>query len=67
MKKESFFFDFIMITLIIIFVSSVAVFLGATLNNAGYEDGYCSAIGGERLSGDRACNVDGRVVEIPSP
>jgi hypothetical protein len=36
-----------------------------TVNEIGYKDGYCTAIGGESLGmSNKLCNVDGRVVEI---
>lgn len=31
----------------------------------GYDDGYCAALGATRIEGNRLCNLDGRVVEIP--
>ncbi len=36
-----------------------------TVNEIGYKDGYCTAIGGESLGmSNKLCNVDGRIVEI---
>lgn len=58
------------VAMTVIFVVSVAVLLvvtGFILNNWGYKDGYCSALGGSTIGNARVCDVDGRVVEIPTP
>lgn len=36
-----------------------------SVNEIGYMDGYCTAIGGESLGTDnKSCNVDGRIVKV---
>ena len=38
--------------------------LESTKRPTNYANGYCAALGGERLN-DETCNVDGKVVVIP--
>ena len=51
----------------IIFVIAFIVLLVTSAYDKGYEDGYCSALNGSTIGDARVCNVDGMVVEIPSP
>lgn len=50
------------VLILALFVSLILSFV-----DAGYRDGYCSALGGTTIgdSSDRICNVGGKVVEIP--
>lgn len=59
--------DRILVGLFVICIVFFAVSIVAIANNIGYKDGYCSALGGATIGDARVCNVDGRVVEIPSP
>ena len=45
-------------------LSAILLYL-FSVNEIGYMDGYCTAIGGESLGTDnKSCNVDGRIVKV---
>lgn len=60
-------FDWVFGFLFVAAAIALVVFTISLANNIGYKDGYCSALGGSTIGDSRVCNVDGRVVEIPSP
>lgn len=60
-------FDWVFGFFFVAAVVFLAIFTVSLANNIGYKDGYCSALGGSTIGDARVCNVDGRVVEIPSP
>lgn len=60
-------FDWVVGTMFITFVIAFIVLLVTSAYDKGYEDGYCSALNGSTIGDARVCNVDGMVVEIPSP
>lgn len=63
--KES--FDIGIAVIIGVMLIAIGIMIGGSLeSNTGptkYADGYCAALGGERLN-DETCNVNGKVVEV---
>ena len=61
-------FEVAFAVIIALFVMAIGIMIGGSLESATgptkYADGYCAALGGERLN-DETCNVDGKVVVIP--
>lgn len=61
-------FEIAFAVIIALFVMAIGIMIGGSLeSNTGptkYANGYCTALGGERIN-DETCNVDGKVVVIP--
>lgn len=57
--------DIVFYSLVVGAVLSAILLCIFTVNEIGYMDGYCTAIGGESLGTDnKSCNVDGRIVKV---
>lgn len=54
------YFDLVPVVLLMV---AVVGFVAFTVLTPTYADGFCTALGGEKING-RTCNVSGQVVEV---